>query len=106
MTSSIVILSACADTQEAERIAQALVSDRLAACVQIVPKIRSVYRWQGKVESTEEHLLLIKTTRERFEAVQAKIIELHSYEVPEVIALGIADGSGKYLEWLEAMVHA
>jgi periplasmic divalent cation tolerance protein len=104
MDSYIVIFTTCANAAEAERIAQALVTGRLAACVQILPAIRSIYLWQSKVESAEEHLLFIKTSQVRFEAVRLKIEELHSYEVPEVIALPITAGAGKYLAWLGAIV--
>ena len=104
MDSYIVIFTTCANAAEAERIAQALVTGRLAACVQILPAIRSIYLWQSKVESAEEHLLFIKTSQARFEAVRLKIEELHSYEVPEVIALPITAGAGKYLAWLGAVV--
>lgn len=105
MNRNIVILSACADAEEAERIARALVEERLAACVQILPKVRSIYHWQEKVESAEEYLLLIKTSQARFQAVQERITAMHSYEVPEIIALPITEGWGKYLAWLGAAVH-
>jgi periplasmic divalent cation tolerance protein len=84
----------------AERIASELVNRRLAGCVQIVGPIQSVYRWQGAVERAEEWLLLIKTTTERYAAVEAAIRELHSYEVPEIIATPITAGSDGYLTWL------
>ena len=100
-----MIFSACANAEEAERIARALVGERLAASVQILPQMKSVYHWQGKVESAEEHLLLIKTSLARFQAVQTRIVEMHSYEVPEVIAVPITEGLGKYLQWLGAAVH-
>ncbi len=94
------VSTAAGSRDEAERIAQALVQRRLAACVQIVGPMRSVYRWQDQVESAEEWLCLIKTTTDAYQAVEAAIGELHSYECPEVIATPITDGSSDYLRWL------
>lgn len=85
---------------EATRIARALVQERLAACVNLVPSIRSIYRWQEKVEEDSETLLLIKTSANSLEALGTKIQELHSYDVPEVIALKLDRGSASYLDWL------
>jgi periplasmic divalent cation tolerance protein len=84
----------------AERIAAEVVSRRLAGCVQIIGPIQSVYRWQGEVERAEEWLLLIKTAADQYTAVEAAIRELHSYEVPEIIAMPITAGSDGYLTWL------
>jgi periplasmic divalent cation tolerance protein len=81
-----------------------LVEQRLAACVSILPAVESVYRWQEKIESANEALLLIKTTSERFPALRQKILELHSYDTPEIIALPIVAGLEKYLHWLEEQV--
>ena len=106
MNDTFVVLSACATAEEAERIAAAAVELHLAACVQILPQMRSVYRWQGKVESAAEHLLLFKTTAAKFELLRSKIEELHSYEVPEILALPAAAGSEKYLAWLKDAVNA
>ena len=99
------MLSACPTAEESERIAQAAVDLRLAACVQILPQMRSVYRWQGKVESAAEHLLLFKTTSANFELLRSKIEELHSYDVPEILAIPAAAGSDKYLAWLSGEVN-
>ena len=101
MTDKIVVLSTCGSEEEAVRIARALVEDQLAACVNIVPQIRSIYRWQGAVEDGTEWLLIIKTKRELFPAVSAKIRTVHSYEVPEAIALPIVDGLPDYLAWID-----
>jgi len=97
---AIVAFCTCPDEAVAERIAAALVEEHLAACVNRIPGIISTYCWQGKVHRDNEVLLLIKTTRERFEALRARIIELHPYELPEVIAVDIALGSMPYLDWI------
>ena len=104
MTDAIVILCTCSSQDEAVRIAEALVDARLAACVNILPQIQSTYRWEGKIERANEVLLLIKTTQDRFPSLQQRIAEQHSYEVPEIIALPIMDGSDKYLGWLREQV--
>jgi periplasmic divalent cation tolerance protein len=102
LTDKFVVLVTCANASEAKRIARAVVEVRLAACVNILPgAVTSIYRWKGKVESTQERMLLIKTSRKRLAKLQAAIERLHSYEVPEFIALPIAAGSRKYLAWLK-----
>ena len=107
MTDKIVVLVTCGSKKEARKIAQALVERRLAACVQeIGGPVRSMYRWKGRVESANEVLLLIKTSRKRFSAVSTLVKKLHSYEVPEIIALNIADGSREYLDWITSNVRA
>ncbi len=95
-----MILTTCGSQEEAERIAEVLVSRRVAACVQ-VSNIHSTYRWEGKVHKDAEYLLLIKTQARLYEKVEAAILENHSYEVPEIIQLPITQGSKNYLEWLE-----
>jgi periplasmic divalent cation tolerance protein len=85
---------------EAARIADALVSERLAACVNLVAAIESVYRWEGKVTRDREALMIIKTTADRYAELERRVKELHSYSTPEVIALRIERGSSDYLEWL------
>jgi len=105
MTDKIVVLVTCGSAREARRIALALVEGRLAACVNVVQApVQSVYRWKGRVESAKECLLLIKTTRRRFAALEREIRRLHSYEVPEIIALPIEQGSRSYLAWLSESV--
>ena len=100
MTDKRIVLSTAGSQDEARKIAQHLVESNLAACVNIVPHIESIYRWQGKMESSAEWLLLIKTTHEKFPAVRDAIRELHSYKVPECIVLSVEDGSDSYLRWI------
>ena len=101
MTNKVVVLVTCANLAEARRIARWLVEARLAACVNVLgAPVHSVYRWKGKVESAREHLLVIKTSRGRLSALQRAVMRLHSYDVPEIIALPIAAGSRAYLKWL------
>ncbi|HSY58844.1 MAG TPA: divalent-cation tolerance protein CutA [Terriglobales bacterium] len=105
MTDKLVVLVTCRSAKEAERIARALVDARLAACGNILrTPIRSVYRWKNKVESAREVLLLLKTSRGRFTKLQAEIKRLHSYEVPEIIAIPVAAGLPGYLAWLSESV--
>jgi periplasmic divalent cation tolerance protein len=101
MTDKIVVLSTCASAEEAEKIARHLVENRLAACVSIVPQVRSIYRWKGVVEDASEWLLIIKSRRGLVERLSAGIASMHSYQVPEVVALPIVDGAPAYLSWLE-----
>jgi periplasmic divalent cation tolerance protein len=104
MTDKIVILSTCGSAEEAEKIAARLVEAQVAACVNIVPGIRSVYGWKGAVERATEWLLLIKTRQELFGRVAAEVRRLHSYQVPELIALPVTAGSESYLAWLDGEV--
>ncbi|MBZ5721968.1 MAG: divalent-cation tolerance protein CutA [Acidobacteriia bacterium] len=100
MTNNRLVLSTAASKEEASKIAHALVERGLAACVNIIPQVASVYRWQGKVEEGQELLLLIKTSADKFEGVSSAILELHSYEVPECISFAIDNGSPDYLKWM------
>lgn len=102
MTSTRVVLSTADSAEEARKIAHALVEGGLAACVNIVPQIESVYRWQGKVETSQEFLLLVKTTAKHVSSVFQVIQSLHSYELPECIALEVTAGSEAYLGWIAA----
>jgi periplasmic divalent cation tolerance protein len=105
MTDKILVLVTCGSRKEARKLARALVGRRLAACVsQIGVPVTSTFRWKGKVESANEFLLLIKTTKKRFEAARDTVCKLHSYDVPEIIALPIATGSRPYLDWIEESV--
>jgi periplasmic divalent cation tolerance protein len=102
LTDKCLVLVTCASAAEARRIARAVVEQRLAACVNILPSaLTSIYRWTGKVESARERLLLIKTSRKRLAKLRAAVERLHSYDVPEFIALPIVAGSRAYLTWLE-----
>jgi periplasmic divalent cation tolerance protein len=105
MTDKRIVLTTAGSEGEAHKIARHLVENRLAACVNIVPQVESIYRWQGKVDSSGEWLLLVKTTEERIPAVRDAIRELHSYELPECIVLHIEDGSSDYLQWLADSVR-
>jgi periplasmic divalent cation tolerance protein len=104
MTDKRLVLTTCSSPEEARRIAQELVERRLAACVNIVPQIESVYRWKGEVETATEWLLIIKTTANAFEQLRDALAKLHSYDVPECIEVVIEHGSAAYLEWIAASV--
>ena len=104
MTDKVLVLTTAGSEAEARKIANQLVERRLAACVNVIPQIQSVYRWQGKVETAEEFLLVIKTTRTRSADVQAAIRELHSYDLPECVVISMEDGSAEYLRWIEESV--
>ena len=100
MTDKRIVLSTAGSEEEARKIARHLIERKLAACVNIVPQIESIYRWQGKVEEARECLLLIKTTAERFPAVRDAFHQLHSYDLPECVAITVEDGSSGYLNWI------
>ena len=100
MSNARIVLTTAGSPEEARKIAHALVERRLAACVNIVPQIESIYRWQQKIETATEWLLLIKTQAESFERIRAAIKELHSYELPECVMLDVAAGSQEYLAWI------
>lgn len=104
MTDKIVVLTTCDSEMLAEQLARHLVEHRLAACVNILPRARSVYRWQEKIEDAGEWVLLIKSRRDLFAAVRAEIQKIHTYEVPEVIALPVVDGSEAYLGWIDGQL--
>jgi periplasmic divalent cation tolerance protein len=104
MTDKIVVLTTCDSAKLGAQLARHLVELRLAACVNILPQARSIYRWQEKIEDAGEWLLLIKSRRDLFAALRAEIQKLHTYEVPEVIALPIVDGSEAYLGWFDGQL--
>ena len=97
---AVVVLTTAASREEADRISQALVERRLAACVQVVGPIESRYRWEDRVEVASEWLCLVKTTSESYDAVETAISEVHSYDTPEILALPVVAGSSTYLSWL------
>jgi periplasmic divalent cation tolerance protein len=101
-----VVFVTAASEQQAEAIANALVTERLAACVNVVSPIRSIYRWEGKVQSDLEHLMIIKTRVKLVAKVEERVKQLHSYEVPEIIALPIVAGARSYLDWILASTAA
>jgi periplasmic divalent cation tolerance protein len=106
MTEVLVVLVTCGGTEEAERIASAVVTERLAACVNVVPAVRSCYVWEGKLTWSEEVLLVVKTTRGGYGDLETRIRELHSYDVPEIVALPVERGFEKYLEWVQQSVSS
>jgi periplasmic divalent cation tolerance protein len=106
MTDKIVVLSTCGSAPEAERLARRLVEEHFAACVSIVAPVKSFYRWKGAIEAAEEWLLVIKTSREKFDSLRVMLEGAHSYEVPEVLALPVVAGSPNYLAWLDQELPA
>jgi periplasmic divalent cation tolerance protein len=104
MTDKRIVMTTAGSVDEARRIAETLVDRKLAACVNIVPKVVSIYRWKGKVEEAEEWLLWVKTAAP-FERVRDAILEMHSYELPECLSISIEEGSQQYLKWLDESVE-
>lgn len=105
-TDALVVLVTAPDAATAEKLGDALVGEGLAACVNVVPQLRSIYRWQGAVERSDEVLCIVKTTRDAFAALRARVVALHPYDVPEVIALAVDDGHAPYLDWLRGAITA
>ena len=103
-TEAMIALCTCPSRQVAERLAHQLVEKRCAACVNIIPGVQSVYRWQGQVAQDEEYLLVVKTTRKYFDSLSAQIADTHPYELPEVIGVSIEQGLSAYLRWIEEEV--
>lgn len=104
MTDKRIVLTTASSEEEARKIAHHLIERRLAACVNLIPHVTSIYRWRGKVEEAREWLLVVKTTAAAFDQVREAIVELHSYELPECICLAIDDGSTNYLQWIAESV--
>lgn len=102
---AILVLVTAANGEEGTRLADMLVGAHLAACVQIIPEMESVYRWKGKVERQAEVLLIIKTVTSKFNELEREVRALHSYETPEIVALPLTNGSAPYLNWLAASVN-
>ncbi|MDD1622500.1 MAG: divalent-cation tolerance protein CutA [Methylococcaceae bacterium] len=101
-----LILCTCPDQKTADTIGRQLVTDKLAACVNILPGLASIYEWQGKIETAQEHLLLIKSHSERFAAIEAVIKKTHPYQLPEIIAVAIESGSSDYLKWIDSCLRS
>ena len=96
----MIIFSTTPDEETAARIAETLVEERLAACIQVLPGVTSFYRWQGKLEKSDEKLLLIKTSRDRLDELISRIESLHPYDIPELLAVEVSGGAKKYLDWI------
>jgi periplasmic divalent cation tolerance protein len=105
ISETVVILVTCGSEEEAVKISNALVEERLAACVNLISPVRSIYRWEEKIWDEKEWLLIIKTQRKRFQEIETRVKSLHSYSVPEIIALPIIEGSSSYLNWLAEMTE-
>ena len=101
MSNPIVVLVTCGSEEEALKIANALVAEHLAACVNLIAPIRSISRWEGKICDEKEWLLIIKTQKQKFEELEKRVKSLHSYSVPEIISLPVTEGSSAYLNWIE-----
>lgn len=97
-----IVLTTCASPGEASRLARALVEERLAACATLIPSVQSIYHWQGEIELSTETLLLLKTGPEQLAALEARLHQLHSYQTPEFLVLGVEGVSHPYLEWLQS----
>ena len=104
MTDKVVVLVNCSNVEEASKIGRQLVAKRLAACINMVPGVRSIYWWEDKVVEDNEVTVMIKTSRERFADLEKEVVRLHSNDVPEVIALQVVDGSQKYLNWIDSSI--
>ena len=100
MTDIVMVLTTIADDDRAEQLARRLVDERLAACVNLHPPMVSMYRWKGRVERDAERQMVIKTTRDRLPALEARLIQLHSYELPELLVVSADEGSAAYLAWV------
>jgi len=101
MTDKIVVFSTCSTPEEAAKIARKLIDERLAACVNVAPRVRSFYRWKGAIEEADECMLVIKSSRDLFERLRLELEKAHTYEVPEVVAVPVVDGAPNYLNWVD-----
>jgi len=100
----IIVYATSSKEEEALRISRIVVEEGIVACVNIVPRIRSIYRWKGEIYDDEENLMIMKTRREKYQALEMRIKELHSYEVPEIIAVQVSEGSKEYLKWIRESI--
>jgi periplasmic divalent cation tolerance protein len=105
MTSAVVVLITAANEEAAAKLAHSLVNEKLLACANIVPSVRSIYRWQGQVHDQREALLVCKTARDKIDALKLRLAELHPYDTPELLALPVEAGLDKYLAWISASVE-
>ena len=105
MSERLVVLMTAGSQEEAEKIANALVNEMLAACVNVLPGVTSVYRWEGQVQRDQEWLLIAKTTHQVLDALVRRVRALHSYDLPEVVALPVVGGNQAYLRWIDGEVH-
>lgn len=105
MTDKVIVLSTCPSLEEAKRIGRGLVEERLAACVNILGGVESVYRWQGSVQESSEVMLVVKSRRDLLERLRERLANMHSYEVPEAIAIPVVDGLPAYLEWIDRELY-
>jgi periplasmic divalent cation tolerance protein len=105
MSQAIIVFVTCSSEEEALKIAHSLIEEHLAACVNLISPIRSIYRWEGKIWDEREWLLIIKTRKERFDELEKNVRSIHSYSVPEIVSLSVVKGSSSYLKWLEEMTH-
>jgi periplasmic divalent cation tolerance protein len=101
-----LILCTCPDKDTAKKLARLLVEKKLAACVNILPGLTSIYSWEGQIESVQEHLLLIKSTKEHYQSIELTLFKHHPYEVPEIIAVPIERGLPEYLDWIDSCLSA
>ena len=106
MSGRVVVLCTIGSAEEAERLARGVVERRLAACVNVVPGVTSFYRWKGEIARDREWLMVMKTTADRFEALRVALVELHPYDVPEIVELPIQRGHAPYLEWIDETVSS
>jgi periplasmic divalent cation tolerance protein len=104
MTDKLIVFVACESREQAETIAESVVTSQLAACVNVIPGVRSCYMWEAKLTWSEEVVLLIKTTRSRYGQLQERVRQLHSYEIPEIVSVEIDEGFEKYIDWIEKSV--
>jgi periplasmic divalent cation tolerance protein len=100
MTDAMLVLTTLPNSDAAAELAKTVVGEKLAACANVMPAVRSIYRWQGALQDENEVLVLLKTRQARFERLKARILELHPYDVPEVIAVPVEQGHGAYLDWI------
>ena len=105
MVDAIIVLVTCGSEEEAVKIAHSLVEERVAACVNLISPVRSIYRWKGKIWDEREWILIIKTQKKRFEELEKKVKSLHSYSVPEIIGLPVVEGAPSYLKWVEEVTE-